>query len=260
MANEGKEFQLKTGHIVTIILMMITLWLFSGICISYLSPKIEYRGIIGDMFGAVNALFSGLALCGIILSIYLQNRELRAQQEEFKKQNFENTLFKMIELIRENRSEITYNYKSEPNNNQSQEKQTTEFKTIKGSEAIAYYYYEHRNNLKNLGDLKSEEELKNNINTFYTPLSNKLYAYHSTIRRTMYYILSSNLEDKSIYEEILSSQFTMSEKLLFIDSELINDDPFLKLVIYSQRFAEEFREPQYFTSNLHFQYFRKIFH
>ena len=45
------------------------------------NPK---RGTFGDMFGSVNALFSGIALAGIIFTIYLQKEELRLQRLELK--------------------------------------------------------------------------------------------------------------------------------------------------------------------------------
>jgi len=40
------------------------------------------RGTFGDMFGATNALFSGLAFAGVIYTIYLQQRQLRMQRDE----------------------------------------------------------------------------------------------------------------------------------------------------------------------------------
>ncbi len=40
------------------------------------------RGTFGDMFGAVNALFSGLAFAGVIYAILLQRHELMLQREE----------------------------------------------------------------------------------------------------------------------------------------------------------------------------------
>lgn len=40
------------------------------------------RGQFGDMFGALNALFSGLALGGVIYALYLQMQELALQREE----------------------------------------------------------------------------------------------------------------------------------------------------------------------------------
>jgi hypothetical protein len=38
------------------------------------------RGNFGSMFGAANALFSGLALAGVINALYLQRTELRLQR------------------------------------------------------------------------------------------------------------------------------------------------------------------------------------
>lgn len=40
------------------------------------------RGTFGDMFGSINALFSGLALAGIILTILLQRRDLAYQRKD----------------------------------------------------------------------------------------------------------------------------------------------------------------------------------
>lgn len=40
------------------------------------------RGQFGDMFGAVNALFSGLAFAGVIIAVILQKRELALQRRE----------------------------------------------------------------------------------------------------------------------------------------------------------------------------------
>src|SRR6478609_2645720 len=73
------------------------------------------RGTFGDMFGAVNALFSGLAFGGIIWTILLQRNELILQREESRmarqeaidqnktlsKQRFENTFFNMLNLQNE---------------------------------------------------------------------------------------------------------------------------------------------------------------
>lgn len=47
-------------------------------------PNWAERGEFGDSFGAVNALFSGLAFAGIIYTILLQRRELQLQREELE--------------------------------------------------------------------------------------------------------------------------------------------------------------------------------
>ena len=46
-------------------------------------------GIFGDMFGALNALFSGLAFAGVILAVLLQSRELELQRKQLKAQTDE---------------------------------------------------------------------------------------------------------------------------------------------------------------------------
>lgn len=49
-------------------------------------------GVVGDSFGSINSLFSGLALAAVALSLFLQMKELRLtrkelieQKEQFKK-------------------------------------------------------------------------------------------------------------------------------------------------------------------------------
>ncbi len=42
----------------------------------------ESGGLFGDSFGAVNSLFSGLALTGILIALFLQRSELRYHREE----------------------------------------------------------------------------------------------------------------------------------------------------------------------------------
>lgn len=75
-------------------------------------------GTFGDMFGALNTLFTGLALAGVIISNVLQNQDLKLQREEIeqnrvelkrnadelaeqsknmKLQRFETTFFNMID-------------------------------------------------------------------------------------------------------------------------------------------------------------------
>jgi hypothetical protein len=67
------------------ILLAIAIFLFQcavGVAMLLLIPDWTHRGTFGDMFGAVNALFSGLAFAGIIYTITLQRQELSLQREE----------------------------------------------------------------------------------------------------------------------------------------------------------------------------------
>jgi len=58
-------------------------WLFE-LWIVQRWPTWVLRGQFGDSFGAINALFSGLALAGIILAIFLQKQELELQRKELE--------------------------------------------------------------------------------------------------------------------------------------------------------------------------------
>ena len=61
--------------LVVIAYFLISAWLF---------PSIEIRGQFGDSFGAVNALFSGLAFAGLISALFLQRNELQLQRDELR--------------------------------------------------------------------------------------------------------------------------------------------------------------------------------
>jgi hypothetical protein len=50
------------------------------------------RGQFGDIFGGVNAFFTGLAFAGILVTIFLQRRELEWQREELRESTDLNAL------------------------------------------------------------------------------------------------------------------------------------------------------------------------
>lgn len=77
------------------------LWLFAFVFLAWLAtllvvtnvlPGWQERGQFGDLFGSVNALFSGLAFAGLIAAILLQHEELKLQREELKLQREEMAL------------------------------------------------------------------------------------------------------------------------------------------------------------------------
>ena len=81
--------------------------------------ELKGSGEFGDMFGGVNALFSGLAFVGVVIAILLQKNELALQREEleqtreelagqkeqltvqsqtFQQQSFDNIFFHLLNL------------------------------------------------------------------------------------------------------------------------------------------------------------------
>lgn len=113
---------MKTKMLVPILFVVVLgLWLASWYFVINNSTLQEWaaRGQFGDMFGAVNALFSGLAFAGVIIAILLQREELELQRKElvqtreelhgqkeqlklqnetFRLQQFEATFFQMLSL------------------------------------------------------------------------------------------------------------------------------------------------------------------
>lgn len=59
--------------------------------VNYFFNNWQNSGTFGDTFGALNALFSGLALAGVIVTILIQRSELKYQRTELSLQRFEMT-------------------------------------------------------------------------------------------------------------------------------------------------------------------------
>ncbi|MCT4654352.1 MAG: putative phage abortive infection protein [Cohaesibacter sp.] len=114
---ENKEIKLR--HLVWAVIAIGALWV-GNLLIGTFCLTSQTRGIYGDMFGAVNSLFSGLALAGLVYAILLQRQEiglakqdanrtkkmLEDQTEHLEKQNkrteqqmFESTFFQMLKLL-----------------------------------------------------------------------------------------------------------------------------------------------------------------
>lgn len=112
---------------------VIGVWIASWFFICKYIEDIDERGMFGDMFGAVNALFSGLAFAGLIVTLLYQKEELKLQREELaqtreelkgqrvefeeqnktlKRQRFENTFFNMLLLQQNIVNDLFYTTKS----------------------------------------------------------------------------------------------------------------------------------------------------
>jgi len=112
MSNKNATGGIKWYVIAVIFVMVIICYVLSWILTDHFIPTPECRGVFGDKFGAVNALFSGLAFAGLILTLILQRKELALQRDELeqtrnefveqnktmKRQRFENTFFNLMSL------------------------------------------------------------------------------------------------------------------------------------------------------------------
>ena len=75
-----KSFSYKPLLLLFAVILLI--WIVSGFGTYHFFITWDERGTFGDMFGAINALFSGLAFAGVIYAIFLQRKELELQREE----------------------------------------------------------------------------------------------------------------------------------------------------------------------------------
>lgn len=66
--------------------IIIVLWLAVPFYFGKDYAPASDRGVLGDSFGSVNALFTGLAFAGLVFSILLQQRQIRLQRADFLRQ------------------------------------------------------------------------------------------------------------------------------------------------------------------------------
>lgn len=94
------------------IVLVLVIWILSTILIIFGLDNWSDRGTFGDLFGAVNALFSGLAFAGLIYTIVLQKKDLELQRSEIAlnraelkktakaQQNSEKALIEQVEQMK----------------------------------------------------------------------------------------------------------------------------------------------------------------
>ena len=126
--NEETKSRLWIWIIIALV-GVIAMWGLSWWGINKFIDEPTNQGTFGDMFGAVNALFSGLAFAGLIVTLLYQKEELKLQREELKetrnelnaqklefqeqnktmkRQRFENTFFNMLSLQQEIVANISF--------------------------------------------------------------------------------------------------------------------------------------------------------
>jgi len=74
------------------VILICLAWIFVPLLlVNWLSTKNlpDNAGVIGDMFGSVNALFAGLAFLLLIWSVFQSNKAIKIQQEELSLQRVE---------------------------------------------------------------------------------------------------------------------------------------------------------------------------
>lgn len=90
----------ETLSVSLLILTVIVIWFLFPWVLNYLTNYFEWNirakddpnlGTFGDTFGALNTLFSGLAFATLIITLFLQRKELQEQRKELAAQRDEIT-------------------------------------------------------------------------------------------------------------------------------------------------------------------------
>ncbi|UTW61680.1 putative phage abortive infection protein [bacterium SCSIO 12741] len=177
--------------------LLITLtWVLTPFIIEY---TVISRGTFGDLFGSINALYSGLALAGIILTILLQRLELKNQQEELqltrkelkltrqvfedqsktlRMQRFENTFFQMLSVHQEIVKDLDENKLEINLFNHADRKHVA----INGRDVFKHHYK------LLVGNLKSNERFNEIYLEYYTVVKGDFGHYFRTLYRIIKFI------------------------------------------------------------------------
>ncbi len=90
--NTTQSFELRANLYWIVPLLVIAIacvWWYLTAWIWVNQSGLAQSSQVGDSFGAVNALFSGLALAGVVIAILLQSEDLRAQERAMELQTQE---------------------------------------------------------------------------------------------------------------------------------------------------------------------------
>lgn len=82
MEVKNKKAKNQFKILITMSVIVVAIWALSGFASFFFIADWSQRGTFGDMFGAVNALFSGLAFAALIYTIILQREEMKMNRDE----------------------------------------------------------------------------------------------------------------------------------------------------------------------------------
>lgn len=229
MQHSSKPRNPKLTGPVLLALLVVVVWAVSGVLIYIYAG--EGRGLFGDMFGAINALFSGLAFAGVLYAILLQRTDLKLQRHEFelsraemaaqreqlvlqnatlRLQSFENTFFQLlrlhndivnsIDLVREGTGEVT----------------------TRGRDCFRVFYTSFRvrwleQRTQDAGSDEPERIRRTYLN-FNAEVEPEAGHYFLTLYNILKYVDRSGVADKKHYTNLVRAQLSSYEVVLLFYS------------------------------------------
>lgn len=188
----------------------------------------DQRGTFGDMFGGLNAFFSGSAFAVLIYTVLLQAKELALQREELKEtravmtdqkeqmqlqnqvletQNFENTFFQLLRLHNDivNSIDLVSSFGSS--------KQMMP-KIQKGRDCFNVFYRDLQHSFNKIQSGRVSN-LNDDINVayrrFYQMRQSDLGHYFRSLYNMVKFVDTSPAHDKHLYTNLIRAQLSDQE-------------------------------------------------
>lgn len=226
----NRESNPRAGLIWLSFALIVASWLATPILIPMFVDAKKYTefGVFGDIFGSINALFSGLAFAMLIYAVLLQRKELELQRRELadtrevltsqrmeaEKQNatlsvqtFDNTFFQLLRLHNDILNAVDL-------------RGPTGTTTSQGRDCFKIFYdrLEKRWNKKNAEDF-SELELDRIDKTYsalYLDIESDVGHYFRSLYNIIKFIDESDISNKKRYTNLVRAQLSTYElKMLY---------------------------------------------
>jgi len=207
-----------------LLIAVVAVWAASGLVLH----SFEERGTFGDMFGAVNALFSGLAFATLIYTIHLQRHELSLQRQELsltraeiegqkiqlaaqnelmQAGNFESSFFRVLGIL----ADIVNAMDVPPPHGGP---------LIRGRDCFSHFYGQLRGKYNHLQpQLQTDNELEiiqAAYAAFYKRSQGDVGHYFRTLYNLVKLVDRSYVTDKRFYTNLIRAQLSSNElSLLF---------------------------------------------
>ncbi|WP_081380280.1 putative phage abortive infection protein [Novacetimonas hansenii] len=212
-------------------------------------------GTWGDTFGSLNALFAGLGLVGIVTTISLQIISNKNQKKDNHKQIFEDSIFKLIDLIKEARERVTF-YDSVDKKRYSDRVAFRKLSLYFGSEILEFR--------KTTGEkFLPEEKLISLYNTkFHIKNEANVSSYFRLINYTLNKIKNDRIltEDEKIeYGNLIRGQFDWFEVSIIAINGLTKYSGNMKHLVENFRMLRYIKKGTYLEGNLKKFYSKEAF-
>jgi hypothetical protein len=208
--------------VIFAVVLVLVLWTFLGFGPLLWTSSRDERAAFGDMFGAVNALFAGLAFVGLIWAILLQRHELELQRDELSetrkelagqkeqlarqastmaRQTFETTFFQLLRL----HHDIVDGTRAVHGS-----------RSVEGREAFHWLYRAYRGKQENTpgANLEIQGRLNAGYLAFFSEHENTVGHYFRNLYNIVKFVDKSEIENKKLYTNLLRAQLSAPELLL----------------------------------------------